>query len=297
MKWKIDDVPVFVAVVDHQGITAAARALDMPKSTVSAALQRLETALGLRLLDRNSRNLRVTSEGETFYRQSLLILEQVRETDATMAGLNSLPSGRLTISLPPAFSQEILAANLAAFRRRYPEIEFELIVTSRPVDLVREQLDAAIVVGHQDDSEMISKTLVSGSLRWVTTPAYLAAHPVGRRIAEIEPHVQICEKRYGQKRMAVLCDGQAASVDLARGVTHVNDPLAVRRAVLHGAGISLLPEFYCHQQLREGTLIEICQHITFDPEISKLSVVYPSRRLMSPKVRAFLEFLDHICRI
>ncbi|WP_010141846.1 LysR family transcriptional regulator, partial [Oceanicola sp. S124] len=83
----MDDLPVFVAVVDRNGITAAAKTLGMPKSTVSAALARLEAGLGLRLLERNSRSVRVTGEGETFYRQAQLILEQVRETDAAMAGL------------------------------------------------------------------------------------------------------------------------------------------------------------------------------------------------------------------
>lgn len=297
MKWNIDDVPVFAAVVDHGGITAAARALDMPKSTVSASLNRLETSLGLRLLDRNSRSVRVTGEGETFYRQAMLILEQVRETDAAMAGLTSRPSGKLTIALPPAFCQEILAPNLAAFRRHYPEVDLELVITGRGVDLVREQLDAAIVVGPQDDSELISKTLVSGPLLWVASPAYLQEKGLGLRFDPSAGHIQMIEKRYGLRRHPVQIDGHAAHLDLATGVIQVNDPLVVRRAVLNGAGISPLPQFYCQRYLDRGELVTVCDHVTFDPGISRLAVVYPSRRLMSPKVRAFLEFLNTVCRV
>ncbi|WP_233544923.1 LysR family transcriptional regulator [Pseudooceanicola sediminis] len=297
MKWNIDDVPVFLAVVEKNGISAAARALDMPKSTVSAALTRLEQALGLRLIDRNSRNLRVTGEGETFHRQAVLIMEQVRETDAAMAGLTSVPSGRLVVALPPAFCQERVAPHLAEFRRENSQVELELIVTSRGVDMVREQIDVAIVVGPQNDSDLISKFLVSGPLLWVTTPAYLAAQGVDADLRDPLPHVHICEKRYGQRRMPVQRDGVMGEIDLSHGITHVNDPLVVRSAVLNGAGISPLPEIYCQGPLQDGSLIEVCRNVAFDPAAAKLSVVYPSRRLMSPKVRVFLDFLDRISRI
>ncbi|MFZ2101669.1 MAG: LysR family transcriptional regulator [Oricola sp.] len=294
MHWNIDDVPVFVAVVEQNGVTAAARALKMPKSTVSKALARLEEALGLRLIDRNSRNLRVTGEGETFYRQALMIMEQVRETDAAMAGLSAVPSGRLSAALPPAFCQEIVAPNLALFRRDYPEIELELIVTGHGVDILRDQVDVAVVVGPQGDSELISKTLFSGRLLWVASPDYLAGNTLGDSPEDLLAHIQICEKRYGLARLPVRVDGEAVHLDLARRVAHVNDPLSVRRAVLGGAGVSLLPELYCRRHLREGSLAEVAGHVSLDLSASVLSVVYPSRRLVSPKTRAFLEFLDRV---
>lgn len=294
MKWTIDDVPVFVAVVEQNGFTAAARALDMPKSTVSKAVSRLEEALGLRLLDRNSRNLRITSEGETFYRQALLIMEQVRGADAAMAGLNAEPSGRLVAALPPAFCQEMVSPSLADFRRRYPNVELELIVATHGVDILRDQIDIAVVVGPQNDSELISKTLFSGRLVWVASPDYLRDNPLGDTPDELLGHIQLCEKRYGLQRMPVHVHDTAMHIDLVRGISHINDPLSVRRAVLNGAGVSLMPELYCRQQLREGSLVEVCEHISCDRAASILSVVYPSRRLMSPKTRVFLEFLDQV---
>ncbi|MEW5421755.1 LysR family transcriptional regulator [Amorphus sp. 3PC139-8] len=297
MNWNVDDVPIFVAVVEANGFTAAADALGMPKSTVSQAVRRLEDGLGLRLLDRNSRNLRITSEGETFYRQALLILEQVREADATMAGLTAVPSGRLVAALPLALCQEIVAPQLAAFRNAYPAIELELIITSRGIDILRDQVDIAVVVGPQSDSDLISRTLYSGRLVWVASPNYLAANRLGDSPANLVAHIQVCETRYGLKRMPVHYGGEAADIDLSHGVTHVNDPLSVRQAVLNGAGVSFLPELYCRRQIANGSLVEVAKPVSFDLSASVLSVVYPSRRLMSPKARAFIDFLNEICRV
>jgi DNA-binding transcriptional LysR family regulator len=296
MKWKIDDVPVFVAVVENNGITAAANALGIPKSTVSNAISRLENALGLRLIERDSRNLRVTSEGETFYRRGLEIVEQVREADAAMAGLTAVPSGRLSVAIPPAFCQEILAPHLGAFRAKYPEIELDLLITAHGLELIRDQVDAAIVVGPLEDSELISKTLVSSALIWVTSPVYARELDNVRHWKDATAHVQICEKRYGMARVPVHVDGQARHIDMLHGVSHVNDPLVVRRAILNGAGVSLLPEHYCRDQLQDGTLVEVFSHIAFDLATSKLTAIYPSRRLISPRVRAFLDFVTDVCR-
>lgn len=296
MRWNIDDVPVFVAVVEQNGVTAAARFLDRPKSTISQSITRLETALGVRLLERNSRKVRVTSEGETFYRQCQTIMDQVREADATMAGLTAVPSGRLSVATPPAFCQEFLAPNLTAFRHAYPEIDLDLTITTAKVDLLREQFDLAIVVGAQEDSELISKALLTGRLLWVTSPAYRATNDLGKTPEELVSHIQICEKRYGTRRFPVSIDGKHTHIDLSRNIIHVNDPVSVRAALLQGGGISCLPDRYCDKHLKSGELVEVFGHIRFDVSSSALSVVYPSRRLVSARTRAFLGFLDKVCR-
>lgn len=296
MKWNVDDIPIFLAVVDKNGITAAADFLGIPKSTVSTALTRLEQGLGLRLLERNSRNIRVTGEGETFYRQAQIIMEQVREADATMAGMSIKPSGTLSVALPPAFCQEIIAPKLPLFHESYPEIELELVITTHNIALLRDQVDIVIAVGPLEDSEMISKVLMSGKLVWVTSPEYLSKITLGDCPEDIIPHIQLCETRYGITDLPVQIGNQTYKLDLSHGVTHVNDPLVVRRAVMNGAGISLLPARYCSEQLRDGSLIEINNHMMLDLSASKLTAIYPSRRLMSPKIRVFLEFLEDVCK-
>lgn len=295
MKWNIDDIPIFLAVVDRGGITGAARALGRSKSSVSAAITRLEQGVGVRLIDRNSRRLRVTPEGETFYRQAQLVMDQVREADAILAGLSAEPTGRLAAALPPAFTQEIVAPRLAAFRARYPKVVLDLTVTGHGLELLRDRVDVAVVVGPLDDSDLIARTLISGPLVWVASPDYLAHHAIGATLAEARGHVQICEQRYGLERMPVHVDGQATHVDLARDVAHVNDPLVVRRAVLAGAGLSVLPRHYCREQFADGSLVELFPDITFDIAASTLTLVYPHRRLVSPRLRAFIDFLMDAC--
>jgi len=291
MKWNLDDVPVFLAVVEQAGISAAARALGAPKSTISAALARLEAGLGLRLLDRSSRSLRLTTEGEAFCRQAQLILEQAREADALMAGLGSVPSGRLTVALPPAFSQELVAPRLPAFRERYPAVELELIVTSHGVSLLRDVVDLAVVVGPLEDSELVSRTLLEPDLIWVASPQWLAAHPLGDKLETLRTQVQICETRYAQRRLVVQVNGEEAQLDLSRGVMKVNNPLVVRRVVCDGGGVSLLPRQYCDALIAEGRLVRVLHHIRLAQSGARLTAVYPSRRLQSPRVRVFLDFL------
>ncbi|WP_322994422.1 LysR family transcriptional regulator [Castellaniella sp.] len=296
MKWNLDDLPVFVAVIGQNGISAAARELDMPKSTVSTALTRLEQALGLRLIDRSSRSLRVTAEGEAFHRRALLILEQAREADDLMAGLGSVPTGRVSVALPPAFSLDVVAPRLPEFRARHPGLELDIIVTSQGAALVRDRVDLAVVVGILEDSELISRTLIEGRLIWVASPAWLSTHLLGETLDAVSLQIQICEARYAQRRTPVQVHGEAAYMDLARGITQVNDPLVVLRTVMAGGGVSMLPHQYCVGPLREGRLVEVLPHIRLSRSSARLTAVYPGRRLLSPRVRVLLDFLLEVCQ-
>lgn len=295
MKWNLDDLPVFVAVVGQDGISAAARELGMPKSTVSGALARLERALGLRLIDRTSRSLRVTAEGEAFYRQALLILEQAQEADDLMAGLRSAPAGRVSVALPPAFTLEVVAPRLPEFRARYPGLEIDIVVTSQGSDLVRDRVDLAVVVGPLEDSELVSRTLIEGDLAWVASPRWLADHRPGDTLDDIRAQVQVCETRYALRRMPVEVRGEALHIDLARGITQVNDPLVVRRVLMAGGGLSILPRQYCIEPLATGQLVEVLEHVRLGRAGARLTAIYPGRRLLSPRVRALLDFLVEIC--
>lgn len=143
---------------------------------------------------------------------------------------------------------------------------------------------------------METRALLTGRLVWIASPGYLAENRIGDTVDTLRPHIQLCEKRYAARRFTVHEHGRKGQLDLGRGVIHVNNPLAVRQAVIRGAGVSFLPDRYCANQIASGDLVEICPHIRFDISASALSAVFPSRRLMSGKTRAFLEFLDEVCR-
>lgn len=294
MNWNINDIPIFVAIIEQMGISAAAEQLNMPKSTISRSLSRLEEALGVRLLERNSRQLRITSEGEAFYRHSILIMEQVDEANAKMMGLTSVPSGKLVVTLPMAFSREIVAKHLHLFTRKYPQIELEIMITSHPVDIIREQIDVAVMIGPLSDSELIARKLLSSRLIWVTSPVYKASIDLGGMPEDLVQHVEVCEKRYAKAKITVKYQSNKRHINLTK-VIRVNDPIAVREAVVHGSGVGLVPQIYCQDQLNDGRLVEVFSEVEFESS-SAIFAVYPSRRLISNKVIAFLEFLQEITK-
>ncbi len=296
MHWSLDDIPIFVAVVEHSGITAAANQLHLSKSAVSKAIARLESALNVRLLERNSRNVRVTSEGEAFYTQSLTIMEQVNNANAVMVGLVAKPAGKLVVALPIAFSREIFAKHLPKFKRLYPDIDLEIIISSHSVDIIRDQIDVAVVIGELNDSEIIAKPLYQSRLCWVASPNYIESNALGYTAQDLQSHIQICESRYKNARFPVRQHDQKNTLNLIKGIVHINDPLSVREAVLNGGGVSLLPDQYCQKQIRDKELIQVYTDIHFEASAATLSVIYPSRRLLSNKTRVFIDFLEEACR-
>lgn len=296
MPWKIDDVPVYIAVVDNQGVSAAARAMNLSKSTVSKSVSRLEEALGIRLLERNSRNVRLTSEGRVFYHHCVQIMEQVTEANAVMAGLTSVPKGKLVVALPMAFCREFVAPNLARFRKVSPGIDLEIIITSHPVDIIRDNIDLAVVIGSLSDSDLVVKKLYQSRLVWVASPGYVKQHRLGKTAEDLLSHIQICEKRYGVRRFPVRIGDDRQLINLTNRVMHVNDPIAVREAVINGCGVSLLPNQYCSKAIKAGSLVQVFKQIGFDASASELSAIYPSRRLISNKTRVFLNFLVDLCK-
>lgn len=292
--WSLDDLPIFLAVVEHNGVTAAAVALGLSKSTVSKALQRLEDAMSLRLMERNSRNIRLTTEGEVFYRQGLAIMEQVQAANHLMGGLSSSPVGPLTVALPIAFAREYVAPRLPQFHQRYPKVDLEIIMTSQSVDIIRDQIDLAVVVGGLVNSELIARTLIQSQLIWVSSPSYVATHEFKPTTESLKSHIQVIESRYSARQFPLRIEEKKQSIDLVTGVVRINDPIAVREAVLNGAGVAPLPHHYCQRLLNSGELVQVYDQIECAANAATLSVVYPSRRFMSNKARAFLDFLIEI---
>lgn len=294
-KWNMEHLPVFVQVAEHLGISAAAEQLQMPKSSVSKIITQLEKSLGVRLLERNSRNVRLTSEGEIFYRESQRILEQVEETAHTMQGLVSHPAGKLTVAMPIAFSREIVAPRLQEFAAQYPDIALELVVTNQTMDIMREHIDLAVMVGALSDSDLIVKSLYQSRLCCVASPEYASKNGLTDAMTNLQDHVKIAESRYALRRFPIRIRQTRENIDLNSGVIRVNDPLSVRDAVLTGFGVGLIPFQYCKKQLQRGQFVEVFPGISFDVTAATLSVIYPGRRLLSNKSRAFIDFLVAIC--
>ena len=240
MKWNVDDLPIFLAVNDKQSISAAARHLGMPKSSVSRILNRLEDSLDIRLFDRNTRQMRLTAEGEIFVMHATTILDQVHLADATLSGIRHAPSGVLKVSLPMAFSREIIGGRLAEFSDQYPDITLQITVSAQPVNLLREDLDLAFMVGPIEDSELVGQQISDTPLIWVASTSYANKLTLAPKLSDLRPHLRFCERRYQTNRLPIRTPSGRQFLDTSH-LMSVNDPVILRDIALQGGGVALLP--------------------------------------------------------
>ncbi|NBS12375.1 MAG: LysR family transcriptional regulator [Gammaproteobacteria bacterium] len=280
---------IFVAVVRFGGITAAADTLAKPKSSVSRAISELENRLGVRLFDRNSRQLRLTTEGEQFYQQMSAIYDQVDEAFSQVQGLSGAPKGPLSVALPMAFGREVVGPRLADFMARYPQIELDVRLVSQHLDMIKAGVDLSVEVGPLAPSDYVAVSLVRLELILVGAPRSVAQLADPQDPECVAREIRLIETRYGQGQLSLTGPFGRRRLALQQ-VSRINDPLLIREAVRSGAGISILPSLYCEADLRAGHLQRVCDDAKVDPG-SELLVMYPSRRFVNTKSQLFIQFL------
>ena len=289
----LKELPAFYWAAKLLSISAAGEKLSVSKATVSKAIVRLEEQYQVRLFERNSRNIRLTAEGQTLleYAERLLLLAD--EASHALVGMQSTPQGTVKLAAPLAFSREVLAPNLARFHQAFPEITLQIQTSQHPMDVLRDEVDIAVIVGSIESSDLIAKTLYPGKLKWVTSPEYFSKNGPFETPRELEEHIQYCETRYSVHKFVVNYGAKQYQLSL-QNKNCCNDPIVVREALLNGCGISMLPEQYCKRLISKGSLIEVCTAITPNVESAHLKMVYPSRLFRSTRVRAVIQFLEEI---
>jgi len=296
MKWNVDHLPAFVAVADHGGISAAARMLNLPKSSVSRTIARLEEDVGLQLFVRASRDLRLTHDGSQFYQHAVRILEQVHMASAELAGLSETPQGKLSVALPMAFGREIVGPHLASFQSDFPDIQLDIRISSGRPDLLRNAIDVAVVVGSMENSDLIQQRLIETPLIWIASPQVAVRLPEYPNATILQEWIQVAETRYCNMKLPMTAtDNELTSIMFdPKRIIQVNDPLVVRDLVAAGNGLSFAPELYCKEALANGTLVQPYPSMPINHE-SSLSLLYPGHRLLPKKSRAFISFLRSLC--
>lgn len=289
MKWNIDDLPVFLAVLEHKGISAAARHLKMPKSTVSRTLSRLEDDMNIRLFDRNTRDFRLTAEGVTFAPHAQAIMEQAAAAQEAISGLREAPTGILKVALPMALSREVIGGKFADFNSLYPDIILQVTVAPYTVNLFREDIDLAFMVGPIEDSELSAQMISDSPLIWVASPYYARQYNFDDKLSTLRPHLRFCESRYQSRKLAIKTISGRQTLDTSQ-LTSINDPVILRDIVLQGGGVALLPELYCQPYIRRGHLVELCPTITPEPRAS-IYAVTTTKRLRPAKADLFVDFI------
>jgi DNA-binding transcriptional LysR family regulator len=280
----LDDALIFTRVVECHSFTLAAEGLGMQKSTVSRRLAQLEERLGVRLLNRTTRKLRLTEVGQAYYERCRQIMLDFAEAEQAVMQLQQEPAGLLRITAPIEFGQLFLGQVVGAFMAEYPQITAEVELSSRPVDPLEEGVDIAIMAGQPHDSTLIARKLFDVSRRLYASPAYLAAHGHPQTPGDLLEHRAILLPLDNPRHWPVLGENLSC-----RRVMSCNNVSFAREVVIAGAGIAGLPQMICAEALRRGDLLEVL------PEVSLPSngvyAVYPSRRFQAMKVRTFLDFI------
>ncbi|MEK8022262.1 MAG: LysR family transcriptional regulator [Candidatus Hydrogenedentota bacterium] len=280
---------IFVAVVDAGGFSRAARALSVPKSFVSRKVALLEEHLGVRLLNRTTRSLSLTDAGREFHEQAARVVASAEEAERTVTGMRETPSGLLRITAPVEFGIEYLGPVATGFMARYPEVRLDLALTDRTVDLVEEGVDLAIRATSLADSSLIARPLGKARFILVASPKYLAARGVPKRPSDLTAHDAIVYGTVTAKPTWILENkGRKVRVPIKPRQTSTVLALA-REAALAGLGIAFLPSFLCVAEIRRKSLVPILER--FLPAERAIHVVYPARRHLAAKTRAFLDYL------
>lgn len=275
---------VFVRIVEAGSLTGAAAALGMSGPAVVRSLAALERAIGVRLLQRTTRRSSLTDEGREYYERCKRVLAQVEEADTSMSARRSEPHGRLRITAPATYGRMHVAPIVNAFIAKYPQVEVELLLLDRVVDLVEEGLDAAVRIGELPDSTLVARAL--GETRRVVcaAPAYLRRAGTPKTPADLQAHRCIVfsglaaanEWSFGAKRQRVA----------VRPVLRTNQIDAALDACIRGLGCGQFLSYQVDAALREGTLKRLLKE--YEPPALPIHIVYPHAR-PSSNVRAFIE--------
>ncbi|WP_428483736.1 LysR family transcriptional regulator [Rhodopila sp.] len=286
------DLRAFARIADLGNLSAAARALGMPKSSASRSLARLEAAAGSALIERSTRHLRLTDAGRLLQRHARRILDDVGEAENALTGLIGVPRGTLRVSVGFTFAVGPLASMLPKFFARYPEVRVALSIDNRNVDLLAEAFDVAIRIGPLRDSDLIARRLTTIALWTCASPAYLAARGTPATVQDLRAHELIARVDHQTIWRFQRSGGPIHKIDIVPG-TVIPEPAVLRTVLIGGAGIGRLPEFYAADAVADGTLVRLLPE--YQDDSVEVHALYPSHRSLSAKVRVFVDTLvDHL---
>lgn len=291
---RFDRMRLFVRVVERRSFSAAAADLGLPRSTASEALKGLEADLGARLLERTTRHVAPTLDGETYYRRCVGILAEVEDAEKEFCGAE--PRGLLRVDAHTRFTRTFLLPHLPAFLDTYPLIDLSIGQSDRLVDLVREGVDCVIRAGEPTESGMIMRRL--GTLREMTvaSPAYLARRGTPKSLAELEGHrmVGFFSSRTNEVMpLDFTVAGTVRAVRLPSRVT-VNNADTMADLARLGLGLVQAPRYRFAADLAKGALVEVLPD--HPPSPTPLYALYPQKRQTSPRLRVFLDWVAALLR-
>lgn len=290
---RIETMQAFVTVADHKGFAPAARKLGLSASAVTRMVAALEERVGARLLQRTTRSVMLTDAGERFLERARRILADVEEAEGEVQAERTQPTGRLVVSAPLGFGRRHVTPLMSTYLKRYPDVAGDLRLSDRMVNLVEEGIDIAVRIGHLPDSSLVARAVGDMRRMVVASPDYLAAHGEPRHPQEIAAHRVV---HFGALSAApdwrFVEDGKEIRVACAPRFTTNSADTAIYH-VEQGGGLTRVLAYQAAEGLASGRL----KTVLTDYEIPPLPIhlVYPTSRLLSAKVRAFVDLVLHDC--
>jgi DNA-binding transcriptional LysR family regulator len=280
----------FVRVVDSKGFSAAAAGLGLTPSAVSKLVTRLETRLGVRLLQRTTRALHLTEEGEVFYAAAQRIVGEIESLESQMTGHSGTPHGLLRVTTSLAFAAHQLAPVLPEFLARHPLVQLDLLPTDRVIDMVAEGVDVALRIGRLADTSFMARKIGEDKRLICAAPAYLARHGTPRQPEDLARHnCIVSSERAYLNRWPFRIDGEVSEIEVS-GRVAVSEGEMQMHLALKGIGIVRLTRLTVALAVRDAALVPLLDDFSADQPVA-IHAVYPHRRHLAPKVPAFVNFL------
>ena len=288
---RIDLFRIFARVVECSSFTRAADTLGLPRSSVSSAVSELEQRIGARLLHRTTRKVSPTQDGAAFYERCLRLIADVEETEGLFRHAAAEPSGRLRVDVPGRIGRLIIAPALPAFLDRYPQIDIDLGVTDRAINLVEDSADCVVRVGPLGDSGLIARPLGNLTLINVASPAYLARHGVPQTPDDLAAHwaVNYASPSTGRIEEWEWSEQGSSRTTAMRGRVTVNSAEAYIACCLAGLGMIQIPAYDVQRHLDAGELVDVMPDHRAMP--MPMTLLYPHRQHLSRRLQVFADWL------
>ncbi|MDO6763417.1 LysR family transcriptional regulator [Agarivorans sp. 1_MG-2023] len=288
----LNDMMLFVAVVDAGSFTLAADRLAMPKANLSRKISRLEKRLGVILLERTTRSQHITEAGQLYLTHCRSISAEVGLAEAAIAQVLNKVEGQLKIGASVGMGHDILKPVLGTFMRQYPEIKLQLELLNQRVDLIEEGFDLVIRIGDLDDSRLIAKRLGQVSRKLYVSPHYLQQHGAIKSINQLAQYdFLLMTSVQNEGHLELVSGRQKQTLKIAPKML-VDDYLILKQMVVEGIGIAVLPDYMCEQQVHDGSLVPLLGNWGM-PDVD-VYALYPKHKLNIPKVKAFMLYIQEV---
>ncbi len=286
---RLTGMAVFAKVAEAKSFTAAAQSLGLSKSAVSKQVARLEDRLGARLINRTTRRLSLTAAGDAFYERCARVLAEAEEAELAVTRLQAEPRGVLKVNAPMSFGVLHLASAIPDFLGRYPELQVDLTLNDRFVDLVEEGFDVAVRIAQLTDSALIARRLAPSRRVVCASPEYLAKNGAPETPQDLLGHNCLLYAYTAPGDEWRYRDGRSERSLKVAGNLKANNGEVLRAAAVAGYGITILPTFMVGDDLRAGRLRRVLPQL--DDDTASVYAVYPHARHLATKVRVFVDFL------